>query len=838
MGVTIYDSDGVFVYANQSAQGIFAHLRAPDHDAEPTDEFSTLDRHDSESFLNRMGIEGLNLKMLKTSATHEFKVAGRTLAVVADPVVDRFGNSLGSVVGWDDITERKKDEEKIRQLNEDLEQRVQERTSTLSKLNNAMENEIYERGQTNLALEEATTHLGAIMSNLTDGLITIDETGSIESINPAIEKIFGYSESDLLGKNVSMLMSEQESARHQDHVDSYTTTGVGRIIGSGAREVIGRRKDGSVLPMDLAVSEMRVGDRCRFIGLVRDVTDRKKDQADLLARTYQQETVVELGQHALEGGDLSRLFHKAAVMVAMTLDVECCAVYEHRDQDDVLLLCAGVGWKPGVVGQTTISANAQTCAGLALTTGQPVVIDDLAVDERFNDSNKLLSSHDVVSATAVVVPGRDHVFGVLEALRNRFEPFTEEDIAFLQAVTNTLSTAIERKRADDAHEQLTQQLYQSQKMDAIGQLAGGVAHDFNNILMIIEGYTRRASKEPDLPDKAKISLDRVITASQKAASLTKQLLAFSSQQHLEKKVVAVAEVITEVEALLDPLLGETIDLRLSVSDAQVFVETDASQLSQAIINLAINARDAMPRGGRISISAERIDADAGLLARNPKLSAGPYSRIQVTDAGEGMGADVLARIFDPFFTTKEPGKGTGLGLAMVYGFLEQSGGAIEVESEPGQGATFSIYLPATEKPATIEMSDSDTDLSGNGETILLAEDDETLRGLVSVTLQELGYVVITACDGFEALEVEAEHEASIDLLLSDVVMPNLGGFELAGALRETRPDIKILFMSGYPSRGDIKHTDLPDDIPLLPKPCSPEQLARAVRDVLESREAS
>ena len=356
--------------------------------------------------------------------------------------------------------------------------------------------------------------------------------------------------------------------------------------------------------------------------------------------------------------------------------------------------------------------------------------------------------------------------------------------------------------------------------------------------MIIEGYTRRASKEPDLPDKAKISLDRVITASQKAASLTKQLLAFSSQQHLEKKVVAVAEVITEVEALLDPLLGETIDLRLSVSDAQVFVETDASQLSQAIINLAINARDAMPRGGRISISAERIDADAGLLARNPKLSAGPYSRIQVTDAGEGMGADVLARIFDPFFTTKEPGKGTGLGLAMVYGFLEQSGGAIEVESEPGQGATFSIYLPATEKPATIEMSDSDTDLSGNGETILLAEDDETLRGLVSITLQELGYIVITACDGFEALEVEAEHKASIDLLLSDVVMPNLGGFELAGALRETRPDIKILFMSGYPSRGDIKHTDLPDDIPLLPKPCSPEQLARAVRDVLESREAS
>ena len=838
MGVTITNSRGVFVYANKSAQDIFARLEAPDHRAVLNDEFSSAARHDLEGFLNRIGTEGLELTTLKTRKSYEFEVAGRTLSVVADPVVDRYGRSLGSVVGWDDITERKKDEEKISRLNADLEQRVLERTSRLSEMNNAMEIEIYERGQANVALEDAKSHLGAIMTNLADGLITIDDTGTIDSVNPALEKIFGYSETDLLGKNVSILMSKQESDRHRGYVESYLASGVGKIIGTGAREVTGKRKDGSEFAMDLAISETRVEGRCRFIGLIRDVTDRKKDQADLLARTYQQETVVELGQHALAGGDLPMLFHQAAVLVAMTLDVECCAIYEHREQGNHLLLCAGVGWKPEVVGQATLSVNTHTCAGLALTTGRPVVIDDLAIDKRFNDSNHLLSSHDIVSAIGVVIRGRDHDFGVLEAHRRRFEPFTEEDIAFLQAVAHTLSTAIERKRAEDEHKQLIRQLYHSQKMDAIGQLAGGVAHDFNNILMIIEGYTMRARNDPKIPDEAMISLDHVITASRKAAGLTKQLLAFSSRQHLETTVVAVAEVMAEVEALLDPLLGETIDLRCSVTDTQVIVETDAAQLSQAIINLAINARDAMPRGGRISITADRIVADKGLLDRNPKLAPGAYSRIMVTDGGEGMDADTLASIFDPFFTTKQQGKGTGLGLAMVYGFLDQCGGAVEVVSEPGQGATFSIYLPVTDKPAMIETIDAETNLKGNGETILLAEDDETLRGLVSFTLRELGYTVIAASDGFEALEVEAEHENSIDLLLSDVVMPNLGGFELARALRETRPDIKVLFMSGYPSRGDIKSTDLPDDIPLLPKPCSREQLARAVRDVLVTREVS
>lgn len=375
-------------------------------------------------------------------------------------------------------------------------------------------------------------------------------------------------------------------------------------------------------------------------------------------------------------------------------------------------------------------------------------------------------------------------------------------------------------------------LRESEKLNALGQLAGGVAHDFNNILMIISGYTGRALKHPEMPEAGRDALDQVVDAADRAATLTNQMLIFSRRQPLQNKVLAVSRVLGELDVLLRPLLGEMIDLEIETGEGAACIQADSAHLSQALLNLAINARDAMPRGGKIAISTDVVEAGEQLLSRNPNLAPGSYVRIVITDDGTGMDAETTARIFEPFFTTKELGKGTGLGLATVYGLIQQLEGEIEVDSELGRGTTFTIYLPFVDKqPDTISATDREV-LSGNGETILLAEDDDSLRDLVRTMLEELGYVVLTASDGFEALEVESEHEQPIDLLVSDVVMPNLGGIELSNAVKEARPEIKVILLSGYPCRATATQADVPDDLPLLQKPVAPETLARAVQDAL------
>jgi CheY-like chemotaxis protein len=265
----------------------------------------------------------------------------------------------------------------------------------------------------------------------------------------------------------------------------------------------------------------------------------------------------------------------------------------------------------------------------------------------------------------------------------------------------------------------------------------------------------------------------------------------------------------------------------------VRIEVDPALLSQALINLAINARDAMPHGGNLEIAMDAAEAGTAFLNRHPECRSGRYVAYSVRDEGEGMDEDTLARVFEPFFTTKAPGKGTGLGLAMVHGFVHQSEGALEVESEPGEGTTFTIYLPVAEKQATAAAREETRDLAARGETILLAEDDQAVRHLAETMLSDLGYTVLSAPDGFDALEIEAEHDGSIDLLLTDVVMPLLGGIELATAFRETRPGGKVLLMSGYPAHGEFKRIDKPDNVTLLQKPLEPNVLARAIRDTLD-----
>ena len=330
------------------------------------------------------------------------------------------------------------------------------------------------------------------------------------------------------------------------------------------------------------------------------------------------------------------------------------------------------------------------------------------------------------------------------------------------------------------------------------------------------------------PDDATVvepALLQVLSATDKATKLTQQLLAFGRQQIMESRGFRVADAIKEIEGLLKQLVGETVAVRFELDDADR-VETDPSELSQAVVNLAINARDAMPKGGTITIGARPVDLDADFTEGRANIEAGRFVEVYVGDDGDGIDEAVLARVFEPFFTTKGEGEGTGLGLAMVYGFAQQSGGAAEISSVRGEGVTVSIYLPATTREPEMALADVDVMYHGQGETVLLVEDKQALLDLTRSVIEDLGYAVLTATNGVEALEVDEDHEEPIDLLLSDVVMPIMDGFELAEIMRENRPEMKILFMTGYP-----RSTGSPSG-KLLQKPIKAIALARHIRNEL------
>jgi PAS domain S-box-containing protein len=386
----------------------------------------------------------------------------------------------------------------------------------------------------------------------------------------------------------------------------------------------------------------------------------------------------------------------------------------------------------------------------------------------------------------------------------------------------------ERKR-------LEQQLRQAQKMEAVGRLAGGVAHDFNNLLTIISGYGGLLLEHPGTIEPLRGYVNEIKNASGRAASLTRQLLAFSRQQVLAPRVLGLNAVVANIENMLKRLIGEDIDLVTILGESLWPVKADPGQLEQVLLNLAVNARDAMPNGGVLTIETANVEMDSTSAQSHIPLLPGPYVLLAFNDTGIGMDAETQARIFDPFFTTKEKGKGTGLGLATVYGIVKQSGGYIWVYSEVGKGTTFKIYLPRTED----EVDESGPGQSGfkaqqGTETLLLVEDEEAVRALVRNILKQKGYRVLEASRGDEALELAEQYWGPIDLLVTDVVMPQMSGRELARRLADLHPQIKVLYISGYADNAVWYQGGLNSGGAFLQKPFSPEALAHKVREALGS----
>lgn len=390
----------------------------------------------------------------------------------------------------------------------------------------------------------------------------------------------------------------------------------------------------------------------------------------------------------------------------------------------------------------------------------------------------------------------------------------------------------DRKNAESERLRLEGQLRQSQRLESIGRLAGGVAHDFNNLLTVILGCADSllAREGPDSQERTE--LQEISEAAQRAASLTRQLLAFSRQQVLQPRIIDVREVVTRATRMLRRVLGEDIELTLTIADAPGLVFADPGQLEQVLINLAVNARDAMPTGGALMIEISRVQIDDAFTAVHPECAAGAYVHIAVTDTGPGMDEPTRSRIFEPFFSTK-PDIGTGLGLATVYGIMRQSGGYIWVYSEPGVGSSFKLYLPASEGlPADANRPATSEGPSG-AETILLVEDEDAVRSVVRRVLCKAGYAVIEAADGEQALTRIQEHPTRIHLLLTDVVMPKMTGLDLAERVVRQRPGTRVLYMSGYTPESIVNHGVLEDGVEFIQKPLMPAQLLAKVRAMLD-----
>jgi PAS domain S-box-containing protein len=701
------------------------------------------------------------------------------------PIVPYWNASvrLGFFLGFAYLlAQRKAASQAVEESRRDLELRVAERTAELRETNQQLKQELTERERAERDLQKSEARLHLQISNMPFGCITWDAGFRVETWNPAAEKIFGFTEREAIGKHAFDLVVPESSRPHVEGIYRRLLAGES-TSGSVVRNIA---KDGRTVLCSWNSTPLRGADGSVYgiLSMVEDITGRKQTEEAhaRLALAVEQST--------------------EAIMVT---DPEANIVYVNPSFE------RATGYKR----EEVMGKNPRI-----LRSGQH--------SPEFYHAMWDKLTHGQAWSGRMINRGKD---GRL------FEE--EATIAPVYDESGRLVNYVAVKRDLTRERQLEQQLLQAQKMEAVGQLAGGIAHDFNNLLTIVAGYSQMLldGLEPNHPMRGNV--EEIAKAGDRAASLTRQLLAFSRRQILMPQVLGLNDVVDNMDRMLRRLIGENIELVTHMDPNLAKVRADPGQIEQVIMNLAVNARDAMPAGGKLTIETSNIELDNAYARTHATVAPGPHVMLAVSDSGMGMDAETQAHIFEPFFTTKQTGKGTGLGLATVYGIIKQSGGHIWLYSEPGRGTTFKIYFPeVTEvsRPA-LEEHPPVMELRGT-ETILLVEDQPEVRALAQVVLESQGYAVLTAAEPAQAIRIAGADDTLIHLLLTDVVMPTMNGVQLAEHLAFQRPQMKVLYMSGYTDSAVVHHGVLDESTNFIQKPFTPEALSRKVREVLGPQDES
>lgn len=632
---------------------------------------------------------------------------------------------------------------------------------------------------------------------LPDAIVVVDRDGSILQVNSHAEDIFGYTRNQLLGKKIEMLVPERLRRSLDLHRESFAEKPKLRRMGAGL-DLFGRRRDGSEFPVEIRLSPVVAEGIVIILSAIHDITDQKRIEQEL-RRAHEelaQRTVEQIGEYRAR--------------LASIIDSSEDAILTKGLDGTITAWNRGAERIYGYPAQEAVGKHISMIVPEDRPNEIPEILRKIARGESIEhyESVRIAKDGRQLNVSISVAPVHD----------------ASGEVVGASAIARDITA--QRKTED--------QLRQAQKMEAVGRLAGGVAHDFNNVLAIINACTEFLRDRIDPASEPFSYVENIKKASDRGAALTRQLLAFSRKQVVKPLLLDLNERLKEISKLLRPLMGDDIETTIVPRAQPAVVETDPGQLDQILMNLAVNARDAMPRGGRFILETDVVEFDQHFADQHRPLLPGKYVMLAVSDNGCGMDREVTSRIFEPFFTTKEQGKGTGLGLSTVYGIVKQSGGHIWVYSEPGRGTTFKVYLPSAEHKlgSASSLPDETAAPKQKQARILLVEDDDIMRSLTKKMLQENGYTVVEANNGKAAIEWKQLNSEQIDLLLTDVVMPSPSGPELAERMATSNPELKVIYMSGYTGELMEASERLKHGI-LIEKPFTRTALLNTIHQVLD-----
>ena len=663
-----------------------------------------------------------------------------------------------------------------------------------------------------------------------DALIVANAGGTIVLANPAAAQLLGYRIDELVGLDVDALVPDSIRPRHAAYRHAYAHDPKPRPMGT-QMELVAKRRDGSEVMVEIALSPLQREGLPLVVAAIRDIGAYPRVKQALQRARYS-EHLAQLGRLAVDARDPQVLLEQVPAIAAEALQVEAASVYLLEPDRLLLRVAAGVGGLDGEKLGDTMAAGRDTPIGFVLEQGAPVSVADFASETRFAVPRSYLDAG-LTSGLAVPLSDRGRAIGALGVRSREAKPFGDDEIRFLESLSNLLATSLQRAQSEEA-------LNHAQRLESVGQLTGGIAHDFNNLLTVIQGNLQVLEELPALAGDAygQQLVGAAARATRRGAELTGKLLAFSRRQMLQPSPVDVRLLLHSLADMLHRTLDQRIRIEVDVPADCPPVLADPGQLESALLNIAINARDAMPEGGSLRFRAEACASLPDGVRHELDGSHAPghgVVAISIADSGSGMSEEIKERAFEPFFTTKEAGRGTGLGLSTVYGFVKQSKGAIAIDSAPGAGTTLTLYSPRPPSNAPA-VADEAATAQGvpEGLKVLLVEDDAEVRAVVSTYLDKLGCEVTTAASGEDAL-LALVPGAGFDLLLTDIALgPGLRGTQLAAQAQARFPRLAVLLMSGFSSELLDADRDSPPDWELLRKPYGREELAGAIARVMRA----